>query len=192
MHHHNFSYVESERRNLQNPEAILNDLGLRPGMCFVDLGCNDGFFTLPAAKIVGSSGQVYALDVDNVALAQLEVKLKSANITNTQVFYGPAETTDVCKGCADIVFLGMVLHDFNEPVKALDNCRSMLKKDGMIYDYDWKKQSSSIGPPLEIRFSKEYVRKLALAANLEVKSDTDYDDNFYLIKLSLLTAHPYK
>ncbi len=183
MHHHHFAYSESERRSRQDPEAILNSLGLKPGMCFVDLGCNDGFFTLPAAKLVGSSGQVYAVDVDDTALSRLEIKLKNENINNTHVIHGPAETTDVCEGCADIVFLGMVLHDFSDPLKALSNCSTMLSDSGIVYDYDWKKQASQFGPPYEIRFSKEYVKQLASLANLKAISELDYDDDFYLIKL---------
>ncbi len=187
-HHHHFSYSESERRQRQNPESILERLGLKTGMCFVDLGCNDGFFTVPAAKIVGSSGQIYAADIDNDALSRLEDKLKSNDITNTQVIYGPAESADVCRGCADMVFLGTVLHDFNDPLKALINCRTMLKENGVIYDYDWKKRGGQFGPPYEIRFSPDYVIKLATAAGLKVMQVDDFDDDFYLIKLGLETS----
>ena len=54
-HRHRFN--EAERRKWQNPEAILVDIGLAPGFTFVDVGCNDGFFALPAARVVGEGGK---------------------------------------------------------------------------------------------------------------------------------------
>ena len=35
---------------------------LRPGSTFVDIGANEGFFTVQAAKIVGNSGRVLAVE----------------------------------------------------------------------------------------------------------------------------------
>jgi ubiquinone/menaquinone biosynthesis C-methylase UbiE len=60
IHHHD----ETERRKWQNPEAILYEIGLKPGQAFVDIGCNDGFFAIPEARMVDSSGKVYGLDAD--------------------------------------------------------------------------------------------------------------------------------
>jgi FkbM family methyltransferase len=49
--------------------AVLRD-ALRPGMSFVDIGANIGFFTMLAAHLVGPSGRVYAFEP-----YQLNVKL---------------------------------------------------------------------------------------------------------------------
>jgi ubiquinone/menaquinone biosynthesis C-methylase UbiE len=35
---------------------------VKPGMTFVDLGCGNGFFALPSARLVGPEGKVYGLD----------------------------------------------------------------------------------------------------------------------------------
>lgn len=45
-----------ERREWQDPEAILLSLGLKPGEVVADVGSGDGFFTLPAARMVGPRG----------------------------------------------------------------------------------------------------------------------------------------
>ncbi|NLA99854.1 MAG: hypothetical protein GX837_02640 [Methanomicrobiales archaeon] len=39
---------ETARRRRQHPDSILEGIGLRPGSTFVDVGCGDGFFALPA------------------------------------------------------------------------------------------------------------------------------------------------
>jgi SAM-dependent methyltransferase len=47
-------------RNLQR---LLKAAGLKPGQKVLEVGCGPGFFTIPAAKIVGEEGFVYAVDV---------------------------------------------------------------------------------------------------------------------------------
>ena len=58
----------------QNPEEILANIGLRQGFTFVDVGCDDGFFAIPAAKLVGERGKVYGLDISDEAISRLKRK----------------------------------------------------------------------------------------------------------------------
>ena len=64
-------FAEEERRAWQDPEAILREIGLTSGMTFMDIGCGNGFFTLPAAAIAGPKGLVYGLDISETALAEI-------------------------------------------------------------------------------------------------------------------------
>jgi ubiquinone/menaquinone biosynthesis C-methylase UbiE len=73
---------------------------------------------------------------------------------------GKAEDLLSCEGCADIVFFGIVLHDFENPLKVLANAHAMLKPTGKLVDLDWKKEPTEIGPPLNIRFSEEQANQL--------------------------------
>lgn len=180
---HNFKYSEDDRRKKQNPEVFLKSLGLKPGMNFVDSGCNDGFFTIPAAKIVGESGKVLAIDTDEKAIARLNQKLIDNNLSNTTVVVGRAEDMVAYKNEADIILFAMVLHDFEDPLNVLKNSKLMLKKTGHIYDYDWRKKESSIGPPLTIRLSEERVTELVNEAALKINSFKNFNDDFYLIDI---------
>lgn len=182
-HGHHFRYSEEERHKRQNPEAILRAIGLKAGICFIDVGCNDGFFTLPAARMVGEGGKVIATDIDEEALERLKSKLRAEGITNTEVIAGPAEEVIAGDSCADTIFFGTVLHDFQDPLAVLKNAKHMLKDDGIIYDYDWRKQDSPSGPPFAIRFSQEHVAELAAQAGLTVAESKILDDNFYAMIL---------
>ena len=180
-HAHKFQYDEKERRKRQNPEELLHAIGLKPGDVFMDIGSNDGFFTLPAAKMVGESGKVYAVDIDSDATNRLKEKTNAAWLTNILVQTGEAETTLFCKGCADIIFYGTVLHDFTDPLQVLHNAKAMLKPNGKIVNIDWKKKQTEMGPPMEIRFSEEQVSELIEKAGLRVTEIKDLSPNFYLI-----------
>ena len=151
---------EQERRKWQNPENVLAEIGLKSGMTFADIGCGQGFFTIPAAKIVGESGKVYASDISKINIQKLREKVDAAGLTNVIMETGKAEDLILCDACADIVFFGIVLHDFENPSKVLTNAHSMLKKTGKLIDLDWKQEPMEFGPPLHIRFGEEKAKRL--------------------------------
>jgi ubiquinone/menaquinone biosynthesis C-methylase UbiE len=172
---------ERERRKWQNPQSTLHDAGLRSGLTFVDVGCGDGFFALPAAKIVGEAGRVHAFDEDPGAIDRLRRKARIEGIRNLDAKIGKAEDTVLCEECADIVFFGIVLHDFEDPAKVLENGKVMLKATGRLVNVDWKKTPMEIGPPLQIRFSEEEATRLIEAAGLKIETIRESGPYHYMI-----------
>jgi ubiquinone/menaquinone biosynthesis C-methylase UbiE len=176
---------EQERRKWQNPEDILSEIGLRPGMTFADIGCGQGFFTVPAAKIVGDSGKVYASDISEPNIQKLREKVASEKLKNVILETGKAEDLILCSACADIVFFGIVLHDFEDPRKVLANAHSMLKPFGKLIDLDWSKESSEIGPPLHIRFSEEKAIQLIESSGFHVQVVKKSGSYHYIVMANL-------
>jgi ubiquinone/menaquinone biosynthesis C-methylase UbiE len=150
-------------------------------LTFVDVGCGDGFFALPAARIVGKEGKVYALDFDAAAIFSLKEKASRSNLKNIETRVGAAEDTVFCESCADIVFFGIVLHDFNDQAKVLKNAVRMIKPSGRLVDLDWKKQSTSFGPPESIRFSETQAAKLIFQAGFKIEQIRDAGLFHYVI-----------
>jgi len=185
MHRRWHRFNEEERRKWQNPEQILREVGLKTGQTFLDIGCGDGFFTLPAARIVGLEGQVFGLDTDSEALDELMVKATSEGLKNIQLKTGKAEEIVLCEGCADIIFMGIVLHDFQDPLKALGNARRMIKPDGILVNLDWKKSPMEFGPPVTRRFDEATAAGLIEGAGFTIESIKNSGDYHYLI-----TARP--
>ena len=172
---------DEERRKWQNPEAILADIGLRPGFTFVDTGCGGGFFTLPAARMVGDSGTVYGIDINAQAITELKELACKAGLNNLKLTLGKAEEVIVCQVCADLVFFGTVLHDFQDPAKVLENARKMLKPTGRLVNLDWKTETMDLGPPLEKRFSEEKAISLIEGAGFHVETIRESGPYHYLI-----------
>lgn len=179
--HHEFHYNEKERRNKQNPEKILSDIGLRKGLVFMDIGCNDGFFTIPAAKMVGTYGKVYGTDIDENSIEKLREKAEKEGLENIYTETKEAESVVFCKNCADIIFYGTVLHDFNDPVQVLRNAKEMLAPHGKLVNLDWKKIPTKIGPPLSIRFDEKEVANMMQKVGLHVAETKDLSEDFYIV-----------
>ncbi len=180
-HNHYFTADNAERRKWQNPEAILADIGLKPVLTFIDIGCGGGFFTMPAARIMRKSGKVYGIDVNSDYVNELRENAAKENLNNIDLTVGKAEVVVVCEGCADIVFFGVVLHDFEDASKVLRNANRMLKPNGQLFNLDWKKERIDIGPQFQKRFSEDYAAELIKAAGFIVENIKPSGRYHYLI-----------
>jgi ubiquinone/menaquinone biosynthesis C-methylase UbiE len=179
--HGDFSLDEKIRRGWFNPEKILQDAGLRQNMVFVDVGSGDGFFSMLAAQTVGKTGGVYAVDRDAAAIKRLNQKAVERCVTNVKAIAAEAEETVFCDACADIVFYSIVLHDFHDPAKVLQNAKRMLKPSGRLVNLDWKKRSMAFGPPEHIRFSEERASMLMEEAGFKIQKINDVGPYHYVI-----------
>ena len=74
-----------------DPATNLNKLGLTDGMKVVDLGAGSGFYSIEAAKRVGATGRVYAVDVQKDLLERLRSVGASQGLRNIEVVWGNAE-----------------------------------------------------------------------------------------------------
>jgi ubiquinone/menaquinone biosynthesis C-methylase UbiE len=181
LHGHKKYHDEAERRQWQEPEPILKTIGMAPGMTFADIGCGDGFFTIPAARMAGRDGRVYALDADVGSIRKLGDKAEKEGLFNVSLIAADAESVVPCEGCADIVFFGICLHDFHDPEQVLMNARRMVKDGGKLADLDWKKKPTSRGPPVDIRFDETKASALITSAGFAVESISDAGPDHYLI-----------
>jgi ubiquinone/menaquinone biosynthesis C-methylase UbiE len=177
----NNHFGEGTIRRWRHPEISLEVLGLREGMTLMDVGCGYGFFTIPAAQIVGEKGKVYAVDIDAASIDQLKRDAAENGLKNIHAKVAEAEETVFCQECADIVFYSTVLHDFKDPAKVLRNAKTMLKPSGKLVNLDWKKKQTSFGPPLQIRFSEEHAANLIKQAGFTVESVKDLESDFYIV-----------
>ena len=173
------------RRIWENPGKILLQIGLNTGMTFVDVGCGSGFFSIPAAEIVGPSGKVISIDVNSKAIALLNASAKRRELRNVEAIVGKAENTVPCSECGDIVFFGTVLHDFEDPKQVLSNSRKILIPNGLLVDLDWKKERGVIGPPFSIRFDKNFAAQMITEQGFEIVSIKDLSRFYYIIKATL-------
>lgn len=184
-HTHTFVYDEQERRKRQNPEEILRSIGLQRGNTIMDIGSNDGFFAIPAAKIVGETGKIFAVDRDADAIERLKNKVAKEGLQNIVTQVNTAEETIFCEECADVIFFGTVLHDFADPLEVLQNAKTMLKQNGKVVNLDWKKKQTEMGPPVEIRFSEEEASNLLKKAGFKMDGIKDLSPDYYLITATL-------
>jgi len=83
----------------------LSSAGLEPGQKVLEVGCGPGFFTVPAARIVGEEGSVLALDVNPLAVAHVHQKIDQAGVSNAQVILASAAQVNLPDQTVDLAFV---------------------------------------------------------------------------------------
>jgi len=93
-------------------ETFFRDIGITEGQSVLDFGCGRGNYTIPAAKIVGNGGKVYAVDKKEIALTRVDTKAKVSNLRNIERVLTNGEL-EIKLGdeTMDVVLLYDVLHD---------------------------------------------------------------------------------
>jgi len=117
---------------LRDPDTLLKAAGLRKDQCVLEVGCGPGFFTIPAARIVGDDGLVYALDVNPRAIQSVQAKIRPAGISNVRPMQTNASRSGLADACIDTAFLfGLpyIAGGFDELLAEL--CR-LLKPSGCL------------------------------------------------------------
>ncbi len=76
--------------NYKPNEFMLLAKILHSGMIYIDVGANDGLYTLFASRRVGSSGRVFALEPSSRELRRLKDNIQLNRIENVQVLQGAA------------------------------------------------------------------------------------------------------
>jgi ubiquinone/menaquinone biosynthesis C-methylase UbiE len=144
---------------------VLRYIGIKEGDRFLDLGCGDGHFSIAASQAVGKDGLVYAFDVDEESIAQLQSVIAEKKITNIK-----ASVVDITKKLplADesisLAFMSNVLHGLVENGEAdstLNEIARVTPYNGKLAIVEFKKQESPMGPPLSIRLNPDDVETLA-------------------------------
>jgi ubiquinone/menaquinone biosynthesis C-methylase UbiE len=102
---------------LDSPDIeVSQQIGIRRGQTILDFGCGYGTYAIPAARIVGEQGRVYALDKDKEALDELMQKAESAGLKNIERMDTSGEPEiDLTDESVDAVLLFDVFHPFYFP-----------------------------------------------------------------------------
>ncbi len=170
-----------ERRKILPPEPILRKLGLRKGMTIADVGCGIGYFSFPAAAIVGPRGLVWGIDVQQEFVDYCNGKARANRVANVTFLKGSYTSVPIHDAAVDVCLLSLVLHEVEDNQKEaylLDLAR-ILKPDGALWIIEWKKERSVVGAPFEERLSVDDLRKIAAQAGLRVNKIFDVNPSHY-------------
>lgn len=87
-------------------KKVFKEIGVREGQKLLDFGCGSGYYTLPAAQLVGEEGIVYAVDKNNSKLEELEGKTHDLNLSNIEIVGSPGGTNlDFPDESMDVILL---------------------------------------------------------------------------------------
>ncbi|MEJ2637160.1 MAG: class I SAM-dependent methyltransferase [Calditrichia bacterium] len=118
----------------QEGTKYIKTLGIMPGQVVVDFGCNAGYYAIPAAKVVGAEGTVYAIDKDDLAIKQLLKTMQAQHLDNIKPILSDKPVIDLPAASADAILLYDILHYFDRYDRELlyRSVNTVLKPDGIL------------------------------------------------------------
>src|SRR5215475_4255812 len=137
---------ERERRRLALQASILNPFtehllrraGIAAGMQVLDIGSGVGDVSLLAARIVGRSGRITALDFDGLALKTLKQRASAESLGNIECVEGNVHDWDSGHSFDAVIGRHILIHS-KDPLSMLKRSASMLQPRGLavFHEFDF-------------------------------------------------------
>ena len=121
------------RRWLMPPKKTLQGADIKPGQTVLEVGCGTGFFTLPAAEMVGEGGRLIAMDPLSDFVEKVKKKARDADLKKVEVVRRDALNTGLEATSIDVVLLFGVLPYPTLPLdRLLPEMHRVLKEKGTL------------------------------------------------------------
>jgi SAM-dependent methyltransferase len=111
---------------------VMDILGITPGKTVADIGAGSGWFTVRAARRVGKSGVVYAVDINPESIRYVDDRAQKEKLHNVKTILGKADDPLLPAGAIDAVLLLKTYHEIAEPVALLRNLRAALRPGARV------------------------------------------------------------
>ncbi len=170
-----------ERKKILPPEEILRELGLAEGETMIDVGAGAGYFSLPAAGIVGASGRILAVDTSREMLDELASRAGEAGAKNIETALSSEYETGIPGESADFALLSTVLHEVEDRPRFLNEVRRTLKKGGRLAIVEWIRKPMEKGPPVNDRIDASEASEALKQLDFSDIRARNYNDFFYFV-----------
>jgi SAM-dependent methyltransferase len=122
---------DDRAKNLQI-DRVMDILGVREGASVADVGAGSGWFTVRAARRVGASGAVYAVDINQEFLDHIARRARTENLPNVKTVLGGEDDPRLPRASVDAVLVLKTYHEVAKPVTLMRHLRDALKPGGLV------------------------------------------------------------
>ncbi len=131
------SMLQPDRRGAPPAEQTLAHLDLKAGQIVADVGCGPGFFTLPAARMVGPTGLVYAVDVEPTMLNLVRARATAENLHHIEIRPSHRDRIPLDDATADLTICALLLHDVDDRPGLVRELIRITRRNGRIAVVEW-------------------------------------------------------
>jgi ubiquinone/menaquinone biosynthesis C-methylase UbiE len=153
-----------ERDEEEHTEKLVEQLKLKPGDVVADIGAGTGYFSRRFAPIVGDTGAVLAVEIQQEMLDLLTNKMAALKITNVKPVLGTITDPKLPPASVDLVFMVDVYHEFDHPFEMMDNISRSLKPGGRVVFVEFRGEDPKV-PIKEVHKMTEAQVKKEMAVH---------------------------
>ena len=108
-------------------DRVMDTLGIAPGKTVADIGAGSGWFTVRAARRVGSSGMVYAVDINPEAIKYIDRRAQKESLSNVKTVLGKTDDPLLPAQTIDAVLILKTYHEIGDPITLLKHLGPALR-----------------------------------------------------------------
>jgi SAM-dependent methyltransferase len=149
-------------------DRVMDILGIAPGKGVADIGAGSGWFTVRAARRVGPSGTVYAVDINPEAIRYLDRRVQKESVPSVKTILSKPDDPMLPKEAVDAVLLLKTYHEVADPVALLEHVRPALRPGARLGIIDRNGNGTNHG------VSREVVIKEAETAGYRLVRSYDF------------------
>jgi SAM-dependent methyltransferase len=120
-------FEDPKRDNKLQVNRVMDLLEIHTGSAVADIGAGSGWFTVRAARRVGSSGRVYAVDINPSYLDYIRDRAQKEKLPNIRTILGKSDDPRLHPNSVDAVLLMKTYHEVAQPIVLLRHVRAAMR-----------------------------------------------------------------
>lgn len=165
-----------------NPEKIIIQFGISPGLHVADFGAGAGYYSLLLAAKVGESGKVFAIDVHKDMVRRLAREAVSKGLPNLESTWGDLEKeagSGLTEHSVDAVIVANSLFAIEDKKALVKEIKRVLRKKGRVLLVEWSDSFAGMGPHQNHVISADDAKQLFTDCGFTFDREIDAGEHHY-------------
>jgi precorrin-6B methylase 2 len=154
----------AERETEEQPQLVIDALGIKPGQTIADLGAGSGYYSFRIAPLVGPTGKVLAIDIEPRMLDAIAERARREHVGNVATVRSSAQDPHLAPGSVDLLFMVDVYHELEYPYEMMTKVRAGLKRGGRVALIEYRGEDPDVLIKPLHKMSERQVRREMQAA----------------------------
>ena len=125
-------FEDPKREEKLQVHRVMDILGIREGSVVADIGAGSGWFTVRAAQRVGSSGGVYAVEINQEYVDHIRTRAENEKLPHIRAVLGKEDDPMLPAAGVDSIVLLKTYHEFSKPLTMLRAMHKAMRKDALL------------------------------------------------------------
>lgn len=161
-------FEDPKRAERLHVDRVMDILGIKEGSSVADIGAGSGWFTVRAAKRVGTGGTVFAVEINKDFLEHIDKRSRAEGLPNIRGILGKEDDPLLPYKSVDAVLLLKTYHEVKQPIRLLKKTHAAMRPGARLGIIDREGKGNDHG------IAKETVVQEAARAGFVLVEEHDF------------------
>ncbi|MEK6407229.1 MAG: methyltransferase domain-containing protein [Acidobacteriota bacterium] len=125
-------FEDAKRAENLQINRVIDLLKIQPGSNVADIGAGSGWFTVRAARRVGTTGTVYAVEINPDYLSYIAERAADEKLSNIRTVLGKEDDPLLPRDTIDAVLILKTYHEIAQPIRLLTRLRDAMRSGALM------------------------------------------------------------